>query len=87
MNQSTGSQVDVEEDETVWGLKERWALITGLSVIDHRMTHRGKMLQDEKTLRQEGLVGGETLFCEPVTEPETGTSEICNVFRRRSIVS
>jgi hypothetical protein len=65
MGKSITKQVDVEEDETVWGLKERWALIASIHMTtEQRMTHRGKVLQDEKTLKEEGLVGGETLIWE-----------------------
>jgi hypothetical protein len=58
----------------VWGLKERWALCMGLSeplaMYWQRITYRGKVLQDQKTLKDEGLVGGETLVCLPVSEDE-----------------
>jgi hypothetical protein len=61
---SPTTQIEVEEDETIWGLKERWALVSGETLTDnHRLTYRGKFMDDQKTLKEEGLVGGETLRC------------------------
>jgi len=60
-------KVDAEETETIWGLKERLCLITGIN-LSHELNiiYRGKWLQDDKTVKEEGLVGGETLFaCHP----------------------
>jgi len=55
-------QVEAEEDESVWGLKERIQLLTGIPMEDQRLLIRGKVREDEKTLKQHGLVGGETLL-------------------------
>jgi len=55
-------QVEAEEDESVWGLKERIQLLTGVPMEDQRLLIRGKVREDEKTLKQHGLVGGETLL-------------------------
>jgi hypothetical protein len=54
--------VEAEEDESVWGLKERIQLLTGIPMEDQRLLIRGKVREDEKTLKQHGLVGGETLL-------------------------
>jgi hypothetical protein len=74
----TATQVEAEEDETVWGLKERWALITGLPMqMTDRLSYRGKLLQDEKKLKEEGLVGGETLSCQEISlRPNDYTPDI-----------
>jgi hypothetical protein len=57
----TTYQVEAEEDESVWGLKERIQLLTGIPLTDQRLIIRGKIREDNKTLKQLGLVGGETL--------------------------
>jgi len=58
-------RVDVEEDETFWGLKERYSLITGIPISGlGRMVYREKRMEDWNTLKEAGLVGGETLFCQ-----------------------
>jgi hypothetical protein len=69
MDDST-SQIDVEEDETVGELKERCALLMGLSLIPRGITYRSKMLDNGKTLKDEGLVGGETLVCLPASSED-----------------
>ena len=56
--------VDAQEDDTIQDFKERCALIAEIPLTTQRMVHRGKILQDGNTLKQEGLVGGEKLICE-----------------------
>jgi hypothetical protein len=55
-------QVEAEENESVWGLKERIQLLTGISMEEQRLFIRGKVREDELTLKQHGLVGGETIL-------------------------
>jgi len=63
-------QVDVEEEETIWGLKERLSLITSnIDIPGRRIMYRGKLLEDNRTVKEEGLVGGEMLIC--VSLPES----------------
>jgi Ubiquitin family len=57
----TKYEVEAEEDESVRGLKERLELLTGIPLSDQMLRIRGKIRKNDKTLKQLGLVGGETL--------------------------
>jgi len=58
-------QIDTEEDETVFEFKERCALVYDIDITSKKrvtLHYRGKILQDEMTLKEEGLSGGESLM-------------------------
>jgi hypothetical protein len=58
-------QIDTEEDETVFELKERCALMYNIDITNTKkviLMHRSKVLRDEMTLKKEGLSGGELLM-------------------------
>jgi hypothetical protein len=64
-------QVEAEEDETVFELKRRCAWTArGIELVMNEgickpsvtLRYRGKLLRDDKTLKQEGLAGGELLI-------------------------
>jgi len=66
-------QVDAEEEETIFGLKERLSLILGGTITT--MRRHGKIFQDEKMMKEEGLVGGETLLCVPSMADDTAITK------------
>jgi hypothetical protein len=65
--------VDAEEEETIWGLKERLSLIIGAGIAN--MNRHGKLFQDDKKVKDEGLVGGETLLCMRLGQDSSGITE------------
>ena len=64
VNEGEPFQIDTEEHETVFGLKERCALTLNIDIARKEtmtLLYRDKVLQDEMTLK-EGLSGGELLM-------------------------
>ena len=54
--------MEVEEDDTIAQVKLQFQLVSSQRVAsDARLNYRYKLLQDAKTVKEEGLVGGETL--------------------------
>ena len=54
--------MEVEEDDTIAQVKLQFRLVSSQRVAsDARLYYRYKLLQDAKTVKEEGLVGGETL--------------------------